>query len=263
IAGPFLWFYGKVLLEKNTTFSKWNYVHLLPFIIFLLFLSVIPSKGEYENFWNYGIVVFHLSIYVWLSWRLIYKNLGETHTRILHWYRNIVLGVTFIGFYYLCNFLNIIPYYISGPIFYTFLIYSFTYLFLKRHVFVLDKYGSSQLDKVTSEELNHRIKKLFIEEKLFLSAETSLNKVAEKLLISPRDVSQVINDIEQKNFKEFVNHYRIEYAKTLMMDSKYSLEKISAIAYDSGFGNITSFNLAFKKETGITPSLYKKQFAFK
>lgn len=263
VAGPFLWYYGKILLEKNTVFSKWNYIHLLPFIFFILFITVIPSKGEFENFWNYGLVVFHLSIYLCLSWRLIYKNVHEVHPRVLHWYRNIVFGVTFIGVYYLCNFFNIIPYYISGPIFYTFLIYSFTYLFLKRHVFVLEKYGSSQLDKKASEDLNHKIKKLFIEEKLYLSADTSLSTVADKLLMSPRDVSQVINEMEQKNFKEFVNHYRVEYAKTLMMDSKYDLEKMSAIAYDSGFGNITSFNLAFKKETGVTPSIFKKQFTFK
>src|SRR5690606_25305200 len=68
IAIPFLWYYGKVLLEKNTNFSKRNYIHLLPFIFFIVFITVIPSKGEFENFWNYGLVVLHLSVYLWLSW---------------------------------------------------------------------------------------------------------------------------------------------------------------------------------------------------
>jgi AraC-like DNA-binding protein len=44
-----------------------------------------------------------------------------------------------------------------------------------------------------------------------------------------------------------------------LADSKYKGEKIAVIAYDTGFGTVTAFNLAFKKITGTTPSLYRKQ----
>ena len=43
--------------------------------------------------------------------------------------------------------------------------------------------------------------------------------------------------------------------------SEYALEKIATIAYDCGFGNVTSFNLAFKAETKLTPSQYRTQYS--
>ena len=103
------------------------------------------------------------------------------------------------------------------------------------------------------------LKKLFSSEELFLDPTISLTKVAEKIVSSPRDVSRAINENEGKNFSEFINHYRIQKAKTLLVDSKYTHEKIATIAYDCGFGNVTSFNLAFKSETQLTPSQYRNQ----
>jgi AraC-like DNA-binding protein len=151
------------------------------------------------------------------------------------------------------------PHYIAGPLFYTFLIYAFSYLFLNRHNFNLDKYGSSTLDKDASRDLFHKVKTLFIEQRIFLEPGISINTVAEKLAISPRLVSQVINENEQQNFYEFVNHYRIEIAKAFLSDPKNVNQRIATIAFDAGFGIVTSFNVAFKKKTGITPSEYKKQ----
>jgi AraC-like DNA-binding protein len=84
--------------------------------------------------------------------------------------------------------------------------------------------------------------------------------VAENLSASPREVSQVINEGAQMNFAEFVNHYRIAKAKALLAEPGYLREKIETIAYDCGFGNVTSFNLAFKAETMMTPSQYRNQF---
>jgi AraC-like DNA-binding protein len=259
ISGPCLWFYGISLMEKSKPFSPFYYLHLLPFLIFISLLAVIPSDGEFATFWNYGLVVFHLIIYLILSWVYLIKNRSKVSSGILSWYRNILIGVSFVWFFYLGNFLNFTPQYIAGPIFYTFLIYAFSFLFLNRHNFNLDKYGSSNLDKNASRDLFQKVKTLFIEQQVFLEPGISINAVAEKLTISPRVVSQVINENEQQNFYEFVNQFRIENAKILLTDSKNANQKIATIAYDAGFGTVTSFNVAFKKKTGMTPSEYRKQ----
>jgi len=102
---------------------------------------------------------------------------------------------------------------------------------------------------------------LFEKENVYLDSNISIKIVAEKLSATARDVSQVINENEQKNFPEFVNHYRIAKAKILLADPGYGQEKIETIAYDCGFGNVTSFNLAFKAETQMTPSQYRNQFS--
>ena len=103
------------------------------------------------------------------------------------------------------------------------------------------------------------VKRLFIEQDIFLDSSISLDGIAERLKVPSRKLSQAINENEQKNFSDFVNGYRIEKAKTLLSDKKYSQEKIVAIAYDCGFGNVTSFNLAFKAKTNLTPSQYRKK----
>ncbi|KAA1246327.1 AraC family transcriptional regulator [Aquimarina sp. RZ0] len=260
ISGPFLWFYGKVLLQKENHFSKWNYAHLIPFIVFVLCSKFIPNNKNFESYLSYGLVVFHLAIYLILSWIYIVKMLKQANPRLLKWYRAIVIGACLIWCFYLSNFVGFIPFYIGGAILYSILVYGFSYLLLKRHVFALEKYSNSAIDRSTSKKIVLQIKNMFADEEIFLDAGISLQRVAEKLQISSRELSQVINENEQKNFSEFVNHYRIKKAKRLLIDPKYINEKIATIAYDCGFGNVTSFNLAFKAETTTTPSQYRNKY---
>lgn len=262
IAGPCLWFYGITLLEKDKPFPKRSYLHLIPFALFILLIPVIPSDGDFAVFWNYGLVVFHLAVYLILSWAYLLRHRLSSSQKVFHWYRNILTGISLVWLFYLGNLLDFNLYYITGPLFYTFLIYAFSYLFLNRHNFDLDKYGSSNLDRKASKELHDQVKALFLEKRLYLDPDISLKKVAEKLSISPRAISQVINQNEQKNFYEFVNQYRIENAMDILTDIGSRSEKIATIAYEVGFGTVTAFNVAFKKKTGETPSEYRRKRLF-
>nr|WP_250149125.1 helix-turn-helix domain-containing protein [Flagellimonas sp. 389] len=96
---------------------------------------------------------------------------------------------------------------------------------------------------------------------MYLHRTISLEIIAEKLNTPPRKLSQAINENEQKNFSEFVNQYRIEKAKQLLSEPNSIQQKIATIAYDCGFGNVTSFNLAFKAITQLTPSEYRSRFS--
>ncbi|WP_158657047.1 helix-turn-helix domain-containing protein [Maribacter cobaltidurans] len=259
IVGPFLWFYGIVLFQRSTTLTKSHYLHLLPFFLFALLLSFIPSNGDFETFWNYGLVVFHLAIYLVVSWFTLVRRDSQIPSKRSKWYRNILIGVTFIWIYYLGNFLNLKSHYIWGPIFYSFLIYAFTYLFLNRENFDLEKYENSSLDKDGSMALFKSIQKLFEKENLFLEPTISLSTLSDRLSKSSKEVSQSINENAQQNFREFVNKYRIEKAKALLVDLGRKDAKMATVAYDSGFGTVTAFNVAFKKSTGLTPSSYQKE----
>lgn len=257
-ASPSLWFYGKTLLYKNSLISRKDYLHYVPFILFLFLIPFVPRRGNFESFWNYGIVVFHLLFYLILSWSNLRKNKNNTSISIIVWYRNILIGATLIWLHYVGNLFDFKLYYIRGPIFYSLLIYAFSYLFLNRHKFNLQKYSSSNLDKENSAKLFHRIKELFNSEDIYLNDNLTLNTVSKKLNVKSREISQAINENTQQNFYDFVNQYRIEKAQILLKNSDYKKAKIATIAYDSGFGNVTSFNLAFKKKTGLTPSAYRK-----
>jgi AraC-like DNA-binding protein len=258
IAGPALWLYGIALIEKEKQFSNLIYLHFSPFVIFILLFAVIPSNGVFATFWNYGLVVFHLAVYLILSWKYLFGNRSKTSSGIFAWYRNMLIGVSLVWLYYLGNLLSYNLYYVSGPLFYTFLIYAFTYLFLNRHHFSLEKYRSSNLDKHTSTEVYQVVKALFASEQPFTDPELSLQSLAKKLVLSPRVLSQVINENEDRNFHEFVNRYRVEKAKELLADPVNEDQKIATLGFDSGFGTVTSFNTAFRKITGMTPSEYRK-----
>lgn len=258
LAGPFLWFYGMTLIHKDQSFSKGKLAHLIPFGLFILLFMIIPSRGTWELYWNYGIVVIHLAIYLTLSWRLLYNNRLTVSKSIFYWYRNILWGITAVWCFYLGNFLSLDSYYITGPIFYSFLIYAFSFLLLNRHKFLVEKYNRSTLDRKKSQYLFQRIQTLFTNEQIYLTPEVSLQMVAEKLGVHTRMVSQAINENGQRNFSDFLNAYRIEEAKSLLANPSCQEKKIATIAYDSGFGNVTSFNIAFKKMTGKTPSAYRK-----
>lgn len=255
LSGPCLWFYGKALFEKRTFVAR-DYLHLVPFILFFSLSGFIPNRGDLVSGLIYAMVFVHLAVYLFICWRYLLQELSGA--RLQSWYRNIVAGVTFIWFLYMGIFATIIPLYILGAVFFSFLIYIFSFLLLKRHVFALEKYSSSGMDNVASKKLLLQVKALFGEQEIFLDSNITLKAVAEKLSVSPRDLSQVINENEQKNFSEFVNHYRIEKAKALLVDPRRHQEKIETIAYDCGFGNVTSFNLAFKGITQMTPSQYRQ-----
>ena len=92
--GPFLWFYGMTLFQTEKTLSFRDYLHLVPFTLFILLFAVVPSNGTFETFWNYGLVVSHLAVYLIVSWWSLIGNKANGTTKKFNWYRNILIGVT-------------------------------------------------------------------------------------------------------------------------------------------------------------------------
>ncbi len=58
------------------------------------------------------------------------------------------------------------------------------------------------------------------------------------------------------SFLELINKYRIEEAKSLILDPKLN-ETIEGIGYSVGFNSKSTFHSAFKRITGQTPSEFK------
>lgn len=255
LAGPFLWFYGQALFEKRD-FTRRDYRHFIPFGLFVSLCWAIPNGADPLSLLFASLIFLHMAIYLGACWHYIVTRLQDA--RLKPWYRNIVTGVTIIWMLYACIFTGIIPVYVLGAVFFSFLIYLFSFLLLKRHVFALEKYSSSPISQNTSKQLLQQVKELFETKQVYLESTISLKTIANHLSTSPRELSQVINEAAQMNFSEFVNQYRIAKAKELLADPQYGQEKIETIAYDCGFGTVTSFNIAFKAATQMTPSQYRK-----
>lgn len=95
-------------------------------------------------------------------------------------------------------------------------------------------------------------------EKPYLDPNLSIKDISKNISIPSYFISQVINSRLKKNFFHFVNDYRIDESKQLLKDKKNTGRSILDILYDCGFNSKSTFNKAFKKATGMTPSQFKR-----
>ena len=121
------------------------------------------------------------------------------------------------------------------------------------------KYAKSSLKEDDSMNLWNQINQIMVEEKLYSNPEYRLNDLAERVGKSLHHVSQVINEREGISYTDFVNAFRIKEAQKLLVSPEHSSFTILAIAYGVGFNSKTAFYNAFKKQTGLTPTQFKKQ----
>ncbi len=121
------------------------------------------------------------------------------------------------------------------------------------------KYKNSGLTFDAGEELAKSLKFLMQNEKLYRESELKLETVASKIGVAKHYVSQVINQFYGVNFFEYINLLRIEEAKQLLINTNYQSMTIIEIAYEVGYCTKNTFNNAFKRITGITPSEFRNQ----
>ena len=111
--------------------------------------------------------------------------------------------------------------------------------------------------------LDEKLTRLMTVDQLFLDNELGLPVLAKSLGATSNEVSWLINEIHHDNFYNFINKYRIGEAKKLLLSEQYQKLNIIGIAYQSGFNSKTTFNQAFKKHTGQSPTDFVKRNAIK
>jgi len=92
------------------------------------------------------------------------------------------------------------------------------------------------------------------EDKLFLQDNLSLNKLSESISETENHISETLSQFLHTKFFQFVNSFRIEEAKKALQESD---KLITSIAFDVGFNSKSTFNTAFKKIVGDSPSAYR------
>ncbi len=112
-------------------------------------------------------------------------------------------------------------------------------------------------EKESNEELL-KLKQYMIEEKPFLNPSLTIQDISKDMGIPVRDLSILINHKLEQHFYDFVNSYRIAYAMDILKDVTKSKVTVLEILYEVGFNSKSSFNTAFKKHTGNTPTAYRK-----
>lgn len=117
------------------------------------------------------------------------------------------------------------------------------------------RYKNSTLTEQQQQALLEKLNEKMKTEKPYLSANFSLPELAQQMGTGVHALSQAINEGLGKNFFEMTAEYRVEEAKKLLAEQRHI--KVEEIAEQVGYSSKSSFNTAFKKITGMTPSAYR------
>jgi AraC-like DNA-binding protein len=239
----------------------------------------------------YNLQILIYSIFIFVCLKKHGKNIRENFA-----YENYQINLTwlkifFIAFlifsildlsvYYINPYLNLTPFYfILSNLFFIFLgyfgvrqnqIYNISYYRINKYTDQIISKNESGLEKenvydkgkhlseVKSIEIFNLVLELLENKKIYRKQDLSIFDIAEELEINKTYISNAINKISGTNFNTFINKFRIEESKKILLNPEYNNITIEAIANDVGFHSKSSFNIWFKKLTGQTPSEFKKQ----
>jgi AraC-like DNA-binding protein len=291
--GPLYYYYVRILTDRTVSLRPVELLHTLPFIATIamsipFFLSSTQEKlasiePAGDPAWVHmgliigSIQVAHVFAYVGVVLRILQQydlRIRETKSSIerinLRWLRTGTIG--FIVVFSLIFILILLQaagiptyeiYSISVPIMVSFIIYILGYLGLRQpEIFspseeLGKKYERSSLTASRLEEYTRCLREHMDAQRPHLDDELTLPSLADQLSIPPHHLSQVINSQYNLSFFDFVNGYRVEEAKRLLLDKTKSAYTILAIAQEAGFNSKTAFNAAFKRLTGQTPSVFR------
>jgi AraC-like DNA-binding protein len=121
--------------------------------------------------------------------------------------------------------------------------------------------GKSKLSDIDIEKTIDRLNRTMEHDKPYLDEDLSLPALADKVGLSPHQLSELLNQKMGIPFKSYINRYRVQEARRILHDKPDT--SIIDIALDCGFRSKSAFNTLFKEETGITPSEYRRAAAKK
>ena len=103
-----------------------------------------------------------------------------------------------------------------------------------------------------------RLRAVMQDERPYLDPELTFAGFVARVGVPEPALRRVINHrLGHGHFRNFVNEYRVAEARRRLRDPASAGDKILAIALDSGFSSLASFNRAFKQATGCAPSEYR------
>lgn len=269
LIGPFLYLYVVSMTQKEHHLQKRWWWYLLPFLLFIFWLSYqYPFTGPRNHWgpfvpWIYRIWLVCI-LAAGVQMRRVFPKLWRSKEKLTHaevWLLNVFMGVSVIYIAY-----NTVSYtsYIAGALSFSFVFYLSVLLqIFQRHRRPIAsdpplKYANSSFREADLKANMERLSALMAQEKLHLDPDLTLEKLSTQLGISRKELSQSINQSTSSNYSQYIAGLRIAEAKRMLHSPQYQNYKIASIAFESGFNSLSSFNAAFKKISGMTPKVFQE-----
>ena len=276
IVGPLLYFYIRATRDPSFQFKKQHLFHLVPFLLSDIIIG-LNIYNTYPNFQWLPICLFYrpllpilqLLVYIiackfslGLSIHSFFSKIEDIQLSRLRFLllAFFVLWINLVIIYVIRHIVQAREYDLYSSIFYFINMFIFincvafiawkepdTFLFIK-------KYKKSELKESDKEFYRTSLLEAMEKEKLYLDPSLTLPSLAKRLSIPVTHLSQIINESFNLNFYDFINRYRIDECCRQLKNHPKKNTTILEIAYSVGFNSKSTFNEAFKKYTGITPT---------
>ncbi|HEY0656610.1 MAG TPA: helix-turn-helix transcriptional regulator [Chryseosolibacter sp.] len=271
LAGPFVFLY--IRARKDNSFTKNDLVHFLPFLVSVSITVAAVSINSFpirlHPYTDMVLQLTSISTYCVLALRAGNPMLRRFISAV--WLAESVIIVTLaVMVLYYPVFPDVRLLFLSLTI----LIYWISYqaiskpdLFIEApaipvlEIFIKKgkKYAHSSLKSEEANRIEEALRQVMGKDKLYLDPDLTIESLAARIKTSRHHISQVINERLNKTYADYVADLRLEEARSRLSNPANNRFTIAAIALDSGFNSVSSFNEIFKKRYGITPSKFRDQ----
>ena len=290
--GPIFYLYAQGVIYRDFRLSGMHLLHLIPYLVITIALLSFgaympgPSEEIIDNAlpWQYylisAIIYAHFFFYLGLSYRILRKYRSIIRNRYSQIDQINLDWLSFaLGTFGLLTLVSLIHNFIALTenryVFMASLILLLIFLFYFVNRVILKalrqpeifagiahsetaKYLGSSLTPAQIEEHKEQLLALLRNDKPYLDPQISLSDLSEMLSVPPKHLSQVINQSFNKSFFDFINAYRIKEVRQILKESGDDKLTVLEVMFQAGFNSKSSFNTAFKKETGQTPTEFRK-----
>lgn len=227
----------------------WHYLKFLPVVYaFATALEIYRYKQQLKQFYSslslqgpYWLLLLTLGFALNWFWSLIVHLLGQT--------------VSFS----IADSFGIFDNYITFLLVNALFVYSLLYAHQLLETKEKPKEKEVEAPVEISPDAIARIRNTMEKHQLYLKQNLNIEDFARQVGIHFREVSSIINKEFNTNFFEFVNEYRVNRAKQMLLDPQYAEMTILDILLESGFNSKSSFHRFFKRYTGMSAAEFRKQ----
>ena len=279
LSGPMWFLYIKCLFEKYTP-QKRDYLYVIPSLIcVLLSIPFYSQSAEFKNsyieihlydFTTVSIyiatriaeftVITSLIVSIVYLRRLAHRSQANIDLKTL----NLIMAMTVTALIaalirLMGSVFNSHTYSVIVPCAIICVAFVVLYFLSHRYPVLLSLGYSAPRVKVCDQQTRQTLKRYRQQitiEKWYLDPDIKLQQLAKLLKTQPHRLSELVNTSSGKNFNGFINEFRIEHAKIILLNEPS--RSILDIAFASGFNSKSAFYKHFTQCTSMTPSEFRK-----
>lgn len=121
------------------------------------------------------------------------------------------------------------------------------------------RYGERALPDAERGAFLARLEACMRIEEPWRDGELKLEALAERLALTPHELSQLINGACGANFQDYLNRHRVDALKAALRDPARCDCTILDLALASGFNSKSALNRVFKAHAGMTPGEFRRR----